>query len=86
MLQTPILQQIVRFFITYTPQICSRASKPNTIYQKFNQSRLEAHYKIEDYTAAGVKPTRYSWFLISFGTPTNMYSPQFYSELLSGSG
>ena len=48
MLQTPILQQIVRFFITYTPQICSRASKPNTIYQKFNQSRLEAHYKIED--------------------------------------
>jgi len=36
MLQTPILQQIFRFFITYTPQICSRASKQNTIYQKFN--------------------------------------------------
>ena len=50
MLQTPILQQIVRFFMAYTPQICSRASRPNTIKQKFNQSHLEAHHKFEDYT------------------------------------
>ncbi len=48
--QISFLQQIVRFFITYTPQLCSLALWPNTFNQKFNQSHLEAHCKIEDYT------------------------------------
>ena len=29
---------------------------------------------LNQYTAAGVNPTRYSWFLISLGTPIRMMS------------